>query len=295
MKKSSVFIIMFALALFIMSSIVFSDDSVSSGADGNNYYMLLGDADNNNIVDASDALRILKIIAHIENMGNDFSIRKNDYDNNYKIDAKDALAVLKIAADLVDGRVIYDPQNFFGRINYINGYPENDFISGSLTSGILYTLDEGECVKKLSCLGIEKYENGIKSDDNIAKAYIEDVDFDKIYWELRWLIEDAKNNNQLEIVSEDINNSWPEILAASEFNGFEYYTSVNAKQKSNSTQIHVIINEANEMLFYVDMRVDLYDVEEASKVYKYTGEIPENLTYESIKKYYYYLQSEKNK
>ena len=112
-------------------------------------------------------------------------------------------------------------------------------------------------------------------------------DFDKLYWELRWLIEDAKKNNQLETLGKESGEFHEAFVANLSFSGYHYevYT-ITEKLKNMHSSVFVYISEKNEMYFFVIRRSDLYTYEENAIVYKYTGEIPENLKYESIGRFY---------
>lgn len=260
--------------------------NVIEATEGTYCYMLKGDADNNDVVDAEDALNILKISAKLQDYGDKFSIRKNDFDNNYKIDANDALSVLKTAAKLEEIRTIDDPENFYDTVNYINGYPEYDFINGYLHRDVKFTIEEGKTWDIHTYLEMYKYENS-NGNGNRAYAKVREDGFDKLYWELRWLVEDAKKNAQIEAVSEDVD-------LYEGFTGYRYdVVTYSPCLDSMKAYINVFINENNEMYFSVIRRFDLYRFEEEDGVvYKYTGEIPGNLKFESIASYYENYKSE---
>ena len=61
---------------------------------------LVGDLDGNGVIDAADALEILRLAAQIDLEEQDMEIADFNHDGN--VDAEDALAVLKYGADLTD-------------------------------------------------------------------------------------------------------------------------------------------------------------------------------------------------
>lgn len=149
-------------------------------------YILFGDADNNKVVNAADALLVLEITAKKTKMDDSFSIRQNDYDKNYQIDVNDALGILKISAKLEKNRIIEDPEAFLGESKYINGYPENDFFSHCTLVDKACSLEEGTSSNIGWRVEIYEYRDGDKQNNIPVVGQISDVGFDKVYWELRW-------------------------------------------------------------------------------------------------------------
>ena len=60
-----------------------------------------GDVDGNGIIDAIDALTVLKVAAQLESI-DEYASARADVDKNGSIDANDALQILKMAAQLID-------------------------------------------------------------------------------------------------------------------------------------------------------------------------------------------------
>ena len=69
------------------------------------YGYYYGDVDKNGIIDATDALIILKHAAQLEMLADELELNLADVDHNNIIDASDALIVLKIAAQLANAEI----------------------------------------------------------------------------------------------------------------------------------------------------------------------------------------------
>ena len=258
--------------------------NITEKTDGSYFYMIKGDVDNNNIVNASDALNLLKISAKIMDMDSTFSIRKNDFDNNYIINAEDALHILETAAKLKSIQTLDDPENFFDEVEYKNGYPTADFISKNLSSGYYFNQEHG----MLNILdrggGFYKVENGEYS--GLLSVLYRETDFNKVYWQLRWLIEDAVSNNQLESLDINCYDFRLEIENNKNLNAYWCETRALSGINVHGHKLGFYITDSNELYIYHEERVDFFEEATRTMVYKYTGELPDVLTYESIGEVY---------
>ncbi len=66
------------------------------------FFLMLGDADNNRYLSAADARLILRIAAQLEKVTDDLMFKRCDVDKDGKITAKDARLVLRASAKLID-------------------------------------------------------------------------------------------------------------------------------------------------------------------------------------------------
>ena len=66
------------------------------------FFFMLGDADNNRYISAADARYILRVAARLETIEDDLTFRRCDVDKSGNITAKDARLVLRASAKLID-------------------------------------------------------------------------------------------------------------------------------------------------------------------------------------------------
>ncbi len=67
------------------------------------FFFMLGDADNNRYISASDARKVLRIAAQLEKVSDELMFKRCDVDFDGKITAKDARSILRVSAHLQDG------------------------------------------------------------------------------------------------------------------------------------------------------------------------------------------------
>lgn len=241
-------------------------------------YILMGDANNDKKVNADDALLLLKIIANLEPVDSHFSIRKNDFNSDYKVNTDDVLHILKIAVKLEKLQTKDDPNNYYDNMEYINGYPSIDYMkveNGENLYSPMY-LDQW---KTYIFKFLPEYKG---STINLNQQ----EDILKIYWATIWLAQDATEYELFEATDREITTIDNYVR-----NNFENSYKVKvvsgvSSEYFNTTQICYYITEDNNIFVQFIRRSDVVPYNNNEYILKYTGKVPDNLTYESIEKLY---------
>lgn len=282
MRKILIYI---SIALFLTNSFAIDSFCSTEGC------ILLGDINNDDVITASDALSVLKVVAKIEEMGNSFSIRKNDLNGDYKIDSEDALYILKIASKIETKKTRNDPNNFYSNVEYSNGYPVSDYISCDLATGEEFSIEE-RLLDREYFVGLLSFYPLSGEWLGYAGANVYTENFEKMYWEFRWLLEDSINNGslkRLDVKSSDFIKN--EIKGKKEAFEFEFksvykqsYGSYNVRR---STRIMFYLTSDGKKYISMTGRTDLFIVpEDEFYIFEYVGDIPESINYNSLAKFF---------
>lgn len=250
--KKIVLIITFVVALFLNINILYADNSLT---------ILKGDADGNGVVNSEDALLVLEIIAHLKEMDNTFSIRQCDLTGDYEISADDVLNILKVSAKIIEQDFIEDSDGIYSSVEYKNGYPIafDDFHTN--------TTD------------IPTVSYRLKSADYYGITEVSKCEANASYWKLYWLIEDNIGTDNMELVYSHYVNSLYLPITTTDIPLF--FTRTNVSPLGRKSCFMYLDGIPYIYILYLDGKYSYY-----SGTYKYTGNIPYELSEEYLNKMY---------
>lgn len=252
MKKLFLFALFFAIILLNIR-VSYAEEA---------FTILKGDADGNGVVNSEDALLVLEIIAQVKDMDNTFSIRHCDLTGDYEISARDALNILKVSAKIAEQETIENITGMNSSLEYKDGYPVGYVVDSK------GTMDTPRVSYKLWSGDYYGAPNAYKFESNAA------------FWKLNWLIEDNIGTDNMEFVYSNYVNVLNLPVSLSDTPRF--FTSVNVPPLGRKVCLmyyngvpYIYVKH-----FYTNTNGEIY------ATYKYTGEIPYELSEEYLKKTY---------
>lgn len=222
--------------------------------------ILKGDADCNGVVDGEDALLILRILVGIDEMDEKFSIRQCDLTGDYKIGVDDALQILKVSAQIIEQEILDYSAGIYDFVEYKDGYPV------------------GYGIKSQESISTPRLSYILWSDNYYGKPSAYKFESNSAFWKLQWLIEDNIGTDNMELIYSEY--VYTLNLPVSLTDAPMFYTFVYASPLGRKACLMYHNGIPYIYIQYLD-GTEGYD-----GTYKYTGEIPYELSEEYLKNTY---------